>query len=161
MTRGRGKNAPDRSAQLLDANAEAMASLLEAAAGSMPPHAAALMRTVAASDTAARVLKPEDLALFEQYCMAYQVWADARDSYLSQPAATRTREETQTGFRRNSDIDVMTKAGDQMLKLAKQIGLTPVARAQMRLTDAASASIMATAFPDRVRAMFEASHGGR
>ena len=55
----------------------------------------------------------------------------------------------------------MAKAGDQMLKLAKQIGLTPVARAQMRLTDAASASIMATAFPDRVRAMFEASHGGR
>ena len=33
--------------------------------------------------------------------------------------------------------------------------------AQTRLTDAASASIMATAFPDRVRAMFEASHGGR
>ena len=161
MTRGRGKNAPDRSAQLAEADAEAVASLLMAAADSMPPAAAEVMRTVASSGTAARVLKPEDLALFEQYCMAYQVWRDARDSYLSQPAATRTREETQGGWKRNSDIDVMGMASDQMLKLAKQIGLTPVARAQMRLTDAASASIMATAFPDRVRAMFEASHGGR
>lgn len=160
MTKGRGKNAPDRSGQLLDANAASMAALLAGAAADMPPDARAMMETVASSESAMRVIKPEDLGLFEQYCMAYQVWCDARRSYLSQPAATRTREETQGGFKRNSDIDVMERASSMMLRVAKQIGLTPVARAQMRLTDAASASLMATAFPDRVKAMFEAAQNG-
>lgn len=163
MTKGRGKNAPDRSAELLDRNAAEMAPIAAAAlGGSLPPKAAELLQTIVASDTAMRIIKPEDLPLLELYCMQYQVYCDAKAAYLSQPAATRTREETVSGgLKRNSDIDVMAKAGERMVQLARQIGLTPIARAQLNLTNTAAASLMAANFGDRVAAMFDAAKGGR
>lgn len=157
MTRGRGKNAPDRSGELMDAaKLEAMLACVQPG---LPEKAAQLMRSILLSDSALKVIKPEDMPLLEQYCMAYQVWSDAKDAYLSRPEEGRTRESTAKGYKRNSDIDVMSKASDQMIKIAKQIGLTPVARATLCLTNAASASMMATAFPGRVKAMFEAANG--
>lgn len=157
MTRGRGKNAPDRGGELIDASK--LESLLESVQPDLPERAAELMKSILLSDSALKVLKPEDMPLLEQYCMAYQVWCDAKDAYLARPVDTRTRETTTMGHKRNSDIDVMSKASDQMIKIAKQIGLTPVARATLCLTNAASASMMATAFPGRVMAMFEAANG--
>ena len=156
MTRGRGKNAPDRSDEAIAVPIDELVSLFRTP---MPPAASAMLDMVLSSKTAASLLKPEDMPIVEQMCMMYQVWSDARASYEARPVETRTRERTLSGWKRNSDIDTMKMASDQMVKLAKQIGFSPVARATLNLTNAASASMMATAFPDRVRAMFEAANG--
>ena len=159
MARGRGKNAPDRADELAEREAALMATMLQAMTEGMPPAGAARMRQLSESGTALKVLKPEDMPLLAQYADFWQVYTDAREGYMSQPEGMRTREETATGFKANSDIKVMREASDQMMKIAKQTGLTPVARAQLRLTDSASASLMATAFPERMARMFELEHG--
>jgi len=158
MTKGRGKNAPDRSSDLTAQGVTILDAVALQPMTELPADAQKMWDSIASSDVALRILKPEDTPLLEQYCMAYQIWVDAKRSYAA-AEGMKTRELTANGSKRNVDIDVMSKASDQMLKIAKQIGLTPVARAQMSLTNTATASLVAANFPDRIAKMYEAANG--
>jgi P27 family predicted phage terminase small subunit len=158
MTKGRGKNAPDRSDEMTAQGVTIVDAVALQPMTELPEDAQTMWDSIAGNDIALKILRPEDTPLLEQYCMAYQVWVDAKRSYAA-TSGMKTREYTPNGSKRNVDIDVMAKASDQMLKIAKQIGLTPVARAQMSLTNTATASLVAANFPDRIMQMYEAANG--
>jgi P27 family predicted phage terminase small subunit len=157
MAKGRGKNAPDRADEITAQGVTAEEVVFDAPSV-LPPRAQEMWDYITKTDSALRILCPEDTPLLEQYCMSYQIYHDARESYMALPACERTREDTLTGTKRNSDIDVMMRCSDQMVKIAKQLGLSPITRAQLKLTAAATSSLMSATFPERIRQMYEASN---
>lgn len=159
MTRGRGKNAPDRS-DLVASDGVALAQTEPVMCPEhLPDHAQSLWVHLMNQTYALRLIKPEDLFLLESLCMQYQMFRDAQQAYSEKGLEERLREETEAGSKRNTEIDIMTKTNDQMVKIAKIMGISPLVRSQMNLHNAAAASLMATDFPNKVKKLYEAANG--
>ncbi|NTU88601.1 MAG: hypothetical protein HGA54_01650 [Actinobacteria bacterium] len=161
MTRGRGKNGPDRSGlmtaqgvEIIDANPIQCPSYL-------PPDATRLWIQLTRQSSLLQMLKEEDALVLESLCMQYQVWTDAKNGYLLLPPSTRTREETFNGFKRNSDIDVMDKAFDRIIKASKMLGISPLVRSQMNLNNAVAVNALASAFPGEIASLYRAAKNGK
>lgn len=168
MARGRGKNAPDRSdivmardPSMLDAEVLDGLQSLEVP-GHLPEHAAAMWGHIVRQAVPMQLLHPEDTILLEMMCMEYQIYRDAMESYLSHPPRRRVREPVAGGgWKRNTDIDVMNSAMSQVLRISRQLGISPLARTVLNLNQAVATSMMSVAFPKKVERLFEKEEGRR
>lgn len=159
MARGRGENAISRAGDLTANGVELDQAQAMTCPEHLPEYANLLWNHLASQTFALRLLKPEDAMLLESLCMQYQMFRDAQEAYAEKSRDQRLREPaSEYGYKRNTEIDIMTKASDQMIKLSKMLGIGPLVRSQMNLSTAASTALMATAFPEKVSQLFEASN---
>lgn len=160
MTRGRGQNAIDRSGDMTASGIEIDHVQPMTCPEHLPGYASLLWDHLASQTFALRLLRPEDAMLLESLCMQYQMFRDAQEAYAEKNRDQRLREPaSEDSYKRNTEIDIMTKASDQMIKLSKMLGIGPLVRAQMNLSQAASTALMATAFPEKVKQLYEAANG--
>lgn len=157
MSKGRGKNAPDRAEMITAQGVEIIDAEPLNPVFPLGPDAQAMWDRLTSQMQQLKMLKLEDVGMLQDYCMQYQIWCDAARSYLAEPPETRTRERTLTGTKRNTDIDIMASASDRMMKIAKQMGWSPAARSTLQLNQAITTGIMATALPEKIERMYQAA----
>jgi P27 family predicted phage terminase small subunit len=69
-----------------------------------------------------------DITMFAAYCVAYSRWRQATEALASEPMTVPT---TEGNMRVNPLIRIARDAGADMLRLAGEFGLTPVARSRL------------------------------
>lgn len=155
MTRGRGKNAADRSDELVIADFSSITP-----PDSLLADGKELWTQTLQSLGPSCPLRFEDLPIFEAYCMTYQIMRSAQRIYNNEYEFGRefdrkcgddTGEDwaiietyqigESSGRKMSTVVSIIFKSQDQMLKLASKLGFTPMARAQLKITNAAANSL--------------------
>jgi P27 family predicted phage terminase small subunit len=87
------------------------------------------------------LLQEQDYPMLVGYCQAYEIMQMAWRHLNSQPGDERILDETLVGFKTSDAFKVWRQAKSDMEATAKQLGFSPLARAQLNITNAAATSI--------------------
>lgn len=146
MARGRGKNGPDRSAELVPRNA-----LDIAAPDTLREDGKFLWDLTMAAIGNTGQLRLEDYPILLSYCETYEIMRmakrllDGEGGYDEDAEGDWRVIETyefgdRSGRKTSTPLEVYFKCQDRLLKLAKQLGFSPLARAQLKIINVATAS---------------------
>jgi P27 family predicted phage terminase small subunit len=160
MAKGRGKNAPDR-AKIVKQPAQLAPDPPE----DLPPDGANMWREVVGALQEDNYLQRIDLPLVHSYCFAWQVLKSAERLMYDKanPNDFAIIQASPSGGTKASSIwTVWRQAQDQLLRIAKELGFSPLARAHIKITNAAADSLGFDLF-DRfmARAAKEAQSGAK